>query len=441
MNLIKVFGISFIITFLQFFCGNDSSSIKSLEELDVIEIEMVPESPSFGGKGSFWKEGVYCFLTQDIKSNKTKPGDDVLVIKFTDNNKGYIHKPGTYDLGSTINKNHLTCNQSVEVNQDISGDHIQIRNFQAKGTMILDSINYSTGESAGKLIDVYFREIKEIGYYSWGGYTNYDICLHLKYAEWNTFRNVVRPCEKYGPPNCKLQICDPATGYSTLAQCFAGNGSCSNGDSCIIQYPSYGTGACYTSCKPFNSSSCGEGFDCVPTSYDGKSGICKKVGSGKPNQYCKGSYLSTSCEKNHVCGDLEPYWGKNRCYEQVDYFDSNSVCKNNYVKHLRFYSSDDLKAYCYLGRCLRSGICIPRDWIDTAKINQVSKWGEGYPCGLNGNRAEGIVVIENGVPKCRKICRIDLGEKCPPGTTCQKLILHVDQGPNTSVPSYIGVCK
>jgi hypothetical protein len=420
----------------------DSSRIEDTARCT--DITIIEESASFHGKSTFWGEAVYINFTPELHAPHVDNGYDRVVIKLPEKN-GYRQKPGVYDLGTDTNISPQNCRQCVEVIQDVFGDHINVRNFQVSGTMELDSVNSVTGESAGRLVDVYFREIAEVGYYQWGGYTSYDSCIHIPSARWNTYADNNRPCNGlYGCANEKVQACDPTTLRCVPAPCNATSDGCLPGTVCMEQEGHYRNGACYKECVPFDGSPTPPGYQCVPTSYDGKRGILKKKGTIAEGEHCDGSVLTTSCEDSCNCSTRSPFWPKEtRCYRICDYWDTNRSCFPDKACGFTFYAANQIKAYCARQRCLFHGMCLPVEAIDSAQIGQRAvRKGDGEPCAYDGTRARGVLVYDaDSVLYCRQIARFAVPGDCPPGYRCDSLIIHPSTGHRRNAFKDVGVCR
>lgn len=341
--------------------------------------------------------------------------------------------PGTYDLSAgPINTGD--CTHCVYVSYAGSGDHFQL-DFAISGTLELEEADLGTGQIRGKLKDVTFRHLEEVGLHSFDGFHDDGHCTYVSESAFSTYAEPGESCLEAGDcPNAELQVCDPRTAQCVEAQCTEEAQACGVDDVCAIQDPFFGVGACFASCVPFTAQACPDGQDCVPVDYVGERGVCKKQGPEAPEpktkpstgRSCEPWQIATGCGPGHVCATHAVYWHYDHCYKQCDYFGADPGCDVGRC-WLKFHTKKEIEvAYlCGAGDCHFGGICAETD-------NQV---GFGMPCesgqeegaGCYGSavRSGQCVPDSSGGLVCKRICRL-AHDDCDAGETCEPLVVKGD---------------
>ena len=193
--------------------------------------------------------------------------------------------------------------------------------------------------------------------------------------------------------SCAAQnVCDPVAQYCSVSQCDPTVlDSCTDPSAlCLAQIAEAGEGACYPTCIPFSSTStCDDGFECVPVVESQQLGICKHFGTNDEGQTCTGHNTSTDCVAGHICADVGTTTAQIQCVEQCDFFADSAQCQT-------------VDAHCSYG-----GWCLTGE-VDSGGIGS-SCPEEGQDCGLDQGIARGVCLDFYGSmnSKCYRWCRDD----------------------------------
>jgi hypothetical protein len=427
-------------------CGDDQRPVSSPAPENCTKLFFAADPFSFAGRGGFWGDALWAAPEHNVTDPSSMDNVDFLVIKFRSDNSGPI-TPGTYPLGSGINRTQRECTHCVTFMQDIWGDNISSLKFAAAGTIVLSEVNNETGEYKGYIKDVIFQEIEVTGFFEWGGYTDNPYCLSVDSVAFDTRASNNRPCRGQGGcPNNLLQACDPKTGLCTTERCSRDQG-CAAGDTCIEQNPAYHMSACYERCDPSAGDNCGPGYECVPTWYSGARGICRRVPETAPGDWerCSPDNTTTSCGAGRICSNHAPYWHDNRCYPRCDYFADDPGCDGYCFLRFLDESEENTVWICGDGSCHKGGMCVPREnppfCGDEADVGYAcSPDHVDWICGVDeeGERLGVCVEDEDGVV-CRRMCRTGYGD-CPDGQSCYPYTL-AEGTDRERVIDGIGYCK
>lgn len=325
----------------------------------------------------------------------------------------YEHKPGSFDLATSVETDYATCRHCVLALEGGSTiDSASKAFFQVGGTMDIDVVSSPpSGASRGALKNVKLHEVTVESAMEAAVATVPDgLCFTIASYEWDTVPAAGGPCERASDcGDTSVNACDPNTKTCVQLQCNTEDETdkCGAGKLCLSQTAAPGTGACYSTCTPFDgSTSCASGYECVPLDELQDDGICLVRAANAEGSSCTPLDISTDCGDGLRCiANLEDD-ATGICRLQCEFWGGSTTCPSG-------------------SQCNRRGFCDPIQG-DPAAIGQACAEGAApyAPCGSDGKGFHGSCTYEDdGSVICRAACRIgsSVYMDCDENETCQVL--------------------
>lgn len=274
---------------------------------------------------------------------------------------------GSFDLTTPPNDNLETCQHCAFIGRDNPDGTLEIKYYQAQGSMSLTSVTDPLDPVFIGSVSVQVHEAtaNEVGHTT---FVPNGKCRRVEALAFDT-TPIGGPCNTLNDcANELLEVCDPDSQLCQAPECDFENGGCTDDQSCVNQNPILLHGACYDNCNPNVAASCDPGYTCWQTGPQPNIGLCLRTGDGEVGEACEVADSSTSCSGDLVCSrDSET------CTTSCDLFDTGATgCDPS-------------------TRCSLYGRCEPPSTGDPAQFGEACGEGayQASPCAVDSTGFQG----------------------------------------------------